>query len=200
MRQKNILFLGYGDIASRASRCLPNYAVTAVSRSVKPVPEHVWHIQGAADAAAVWDAIRKKKWDVVVITLTPTEMSDEAYKLAYVDTLHALIHRWEQRLAPKLVLFVSSTSVYGQDDGSWVDEDSPTLPSSFPGRRLLEAEQVLAGSGLNSVIVRFAGIYGPGRDYLLRQVRDGNGGDDSCLLYTSPSPRDLSTSRMPSSA
>src|SRR5690606_24982960 len=72
------------------------------------------------------------------------------------------------------VLFASSTAVYGQDDGSWVDETSPTEPRRFTGRCLLEAEALLAGSGLGFSNVRFAGIYGPGRGRLLSQVLDGS--------------------------
>ncbi len=60
-------------------------------------------------------------------------------------------------------LYVSSTSVYGQTDGSWVDETSPTEPMEESGRIVLEAEHTLRQHRPVSVILRFAGIYGPGR-------------------------------------
>jgi nucleoside-diphosphate-sugar epimerase len=62
---------------------------------------------------------------------------------------------------------VSSSSVYGQADGSWVDEDSPTQPEEEAGQIVLEAETVLRRRLPAAIILRFAGIYGPGR--LLRQ-------------------------------
>src|SRR5690606_21764202 len=74
---------------------------------------------------------------------------------------------------PAAVLFVSSISVYHQNDGSWVDEDSATLPEGFSGRRLLEAERLWADSGLRSSSIRLGGLYGPGRDHLLRRLRSG---------------------------
>lgn len=64
----------------------------------------------------------------------------------------------EQRL-----LYISSTSVYGQTDGVWIDETSPTEPLEEAGRVVLEAEQTLRQFRPDAVVLRFAGIYGPGR-------------------------------------
>jgi len=70
------------------------------------------------------------------------------------------------------IVYTSSTRVYGQDDGSWVDEESPTEPVDDNGRVLLKAERTLLGgdSGNGGAgdpcvsVVRLSGIYGPGRD------------------------------------
>mgnify|MGYP002400673341 CR=1 FL=1 len=64
-------------------------------------------------------------------------------------------------------LYVSSTSVYGQADGSVVDETSPTEPLGDSGRTVLEAERLLQALLPSAIGLRFAGIYGPGR--LLRR-------------------------------
>jgi nucleoside-diphosphate-sugar epimerase len=58
-------------------------------------------------------------------------------------------------------VYASSTSVYAQDDGSWVDEDSPTEPRQESGLACLEAERVARGHGAS--VLRLAGLYGPGR-------------------------------------
>ena len=60
-------------------------------------------------------------------------------------------------------IYVSSTSVYGQTDGSIVDEDSPTEPLEANGRIVLEAERTLREFRPDATILRFAGIYGPDR-------------------------------------
>jgi nucleoside-diphosphate-sugar epimerase len=65
------------------------------------------------------------------------------------------------------LIYVSSTSVYGQTDGSDVNEASPTEPRDESGRIVLEAEQLLQAERPDAIILRFAGIYGPGR--LLRR-------------------------------
>jgi nucleoside-diphosphate-sugar epimerase len=65
------------------------------------------------------------------------------------------------------LVYVGSTGVYGQDDGSWVDEESPARPRHESGRVGLEAEDlartISAGWGRPAVVVRYAGLYGPGR-------------------------------------
>lgn len=60
-------------------------------------------------------------------------------------------------------VYVSSTSVYGQTAGEWVTEDSVTDPREASGRVVLEAEGVLRKLRPDAIILRFAGIYGPGR-------------------------------------
>lgn len=65
--------------------------------------------------------------------------------------------------APKRFLYVSSTSVYGQTDGGWVDESSPTEPREESGKVVLEAETLLRERMPSAIVLRFAGIYGPGR-------------------------------------
>jgi nucleoside-diphosphate-sugar epimerase len=77
-----------------------------------------------------------------------------------------------ERLAPSLrrLLYISSTSVYGQDAGEWVDEMSPTNPAGEDGQIVLVAENVvrqMCPEGVATVL-RFSGIYGPGR--LLRRI------------------------------
>lgn len=178
MPAKNILFLGFGDIATRTCALLSEHRRVGVARSIKSVPPRVEFWQGAADGVAILERLAEDAFDAVVITLTPTDFSDKAYQVAYVDTVQALVRQWHQGAAPGLILFVSSTSVYHQSGGEWVDEESATEPTGFSGKRLLEAEQCLLSSGLPVCIVRFAGIYGPGRDLLLRQVQEGKGGNN----------------------
>jgi nucleoside-diphosphate-sugar epimerase len=67
-------------------------------------------------------------------------------------------------------LYISSTSVYGQDAGEWVDETSETLPSTEDGQIVLAAEETVRTACPKGVatVLRFSGIYGPGR--LLRRI------------------------------
>ncbi|MNG10710.1 hypothetical protein D3C84_941980 [compost metagenome] len=63
--------------------------------------------------------------------------------------------------------------MYGQQDGEWVDERSPAEAPSYSARILREAEQLALHSGLPATTLRLTGIYGPGRNWLLKQVREG---------------------------
>ena len=78
-----------------------------------------------------------------------------------------LLDRLERETWAGRIVYTSSTGVYGQDGGEWVDEDSPAEPSSASGEACLEAETLLAKrTGLGpwtSGVIRLAGLYGPGR-------------------------------------
>ena len=91
----------------------------------------------------------------------------ETYAEVYREGLRRVVEAWN----PGRVVFVSSTSVYGQTDGSWVSEDSPALPDRETGRILLEAESIALASG--GSVARLSGIYGPGRSVLLRKCIAG---------------------------
>jgi nucleoside-diphosphate-sugar epimerase len=87
----------------------------------------------------------------------------------YVEGLGHFIDEWTRpgRNNPRFI-HVSSTSVYGQGDGCWVDEEAPTEPEDESGRVVLEAERLLRARLPEALILRFAGLYGPGR--LLRKA------------------------------
>ena len=73
------------------------------------------------------------------------------------------------------LIYVSSTGVYGQNDGSWIDENSPCLPIREGGLACLEAERCLQSHilGRRSVILRMCGIYGPGRVPRIADIKAG---------------------------
>ncbi|MQY41948.1 SDR family NAD(P)-dependent oxidoreductase [Epibacterium sp. SM1969] len=65
--------------------------------------------------------------------------------------------------APDWVGYLSTTAVYGDHDGAWVDEDTPLTPATRRGHWRKEAEEAWLSSGLPVHVFRLAGIYGPGR-------------------------------------
>jgi nucleoside-diphosphate-sugar epimerase len=73
------------------------------------------------------------------------------------------------------LIYISTTGVYGPATGNWVDEGTPPDPQREGGRASLAAEQILArhALGANSVILRLAGLYGPGRVPFLSELRSG---------------------------
>lgn len=111
--------------------------------------------------------------DYLVYCASAGEASDAAYQRAYVAGLENVLDALD-RPALRRVFFTSSTAVYAQSDGAWVDETSETQPLHFSGRRTLEAENVLRSSGVPATVLRCAGIYGPGRTRLIDAVRQGS--------------------------
>lgn len=88
-----------------------------------------------------------------------------AMRTVYVDGLRNVLERVAGRTGR--LVYASSTGVYGQDDGGWVDEDAPTEPRHESGRVCLEAEalarEYASAHGIAWIVLRFAGLYGPGR-------------------------------------
>ena len=112
--------------------------------------------------------------DFVFFLAAPSGSDDAMYRSVYVDGLRNLLDAVAacDRL-PRRIFFASSTGVYAQQRGEWVDESSPTEPTHFSGRRLLEAEAVLRASPIPSTAIRFGVIYGPRRTRLVDRVRSG---------------------------
>ncbi len=98
------------------------------------------------------------------------------YRQLYLEGTRNLL-AWLASVPPRKFVYTSSTSVYGQTDGSWVDESSPTEPAAETARVLLETEEALLEAARRqhfpAVVLRLAGLYGPGRGYWLRQFLQG---------------------------
>jgi len=91
----------------------------------------------------------------------------EMYRRIYLDGACNLLENFP---GPQL-LFMSSTSVYAQRDGSCVTEESETKPLRETSRVILEAEREVLNRG--GIVARLAGIYGPGRSALLNKLLAG---------------------------
>jgi nucleoside-diphosphate-sugar epimerase len=91
----------------------------------------------------------------------------------YVDGLHGFLDALPNRVTR--LIYISSTGVYGQADGRWVNEATECRPQRYGGRVFLAAEQLLLRSPFadRAVILRLAGVYGPQRLPRLKQLRAG---------------------------
>ena len=116
------------------------------------------------------DTLHLPQADTVLIAVGYDRDSPATRRETYVDGLRNVLSALPP---PNRIVYVSSTGVYGQSDGSWVDERSPCEPTREGGIVCLEAERLLSDSefGDRSVILRLAGIYGPDRVPSLNQAQ-----------------------------
>jgi nucleoside-diphosphate-sugar epimerase len=168
---------GYVGAALAAQLRDAGHAVFGLKRRPAGLPDGVTPVEAdLADSHSLAVALDRidGSLDIVVYAAAADRGDDDAYRRAYVDGLLNVVDALHARAAkPAAVLFTSSTAVYAQDDGSWVDESTPTEPRDFRGLRMLEAEAVLATSSLPAASLRLGGIYGPGRTRLVESVRSG---------------------------
>ncbi|EPL14673.1 SDR family oxidoreductase [Pseudomonas sp. CF161] len=172
----SVLIAGCGDVGSRlASQLLvQGWQVHGLRRNVSRLPDGVIGVAGDLFSAQCPPTWPSAPLDYLVYCAAATEHDEAGYRAAYVEGLqHVLSWLKQHGQQPRRLLFVSSSSVYGQKDGEWVDETSATEASGYSGRLMLEAEQVALHSGIPASLVRLTGIYGPGREWLLTQVRQG---------------------------
>ncbi len=129
--------------------------------------------------------------DCVFYAAAADRGDETAYRAAYVDGLRNLLGALEPTFpSVQRFFFTSSTAVYAQDGGEWIDEASPTQPKRFNGQYVLEGEELLRASSLPATVVRFGGIYGPGRTGLLESVRRGSARVSAEPIYTNRIHRD----------
>jgi len=167
----NILIAGCGDIGCRLGALLSEdkHTVYGLRRNIEQIPEIINPIQ--ADLGSTLPEL-PKNIDYIFYIASAGKYKDAAYYQAYVlgvkNTLQALKSHEIKR-----IFFISSSSVFGQSDGEKVDETNPTSDSNFSTKRLLEGEALVLNSDFNSSVVRFGGIYGPGRTHLIDLVQSG---------------------------
>jgi len=175
MQGKRILIVGCGKIGLRVAKEL------ALENQVwglrKGTPETIQDLEllsadvtNVASLARVFQDI-PPGIHYIIYCLTPGERSEQGYRATYVTGLKNTLEALPDTSSLKRILFISSTSVFHQNDSQWLDESSDTLPTSFSGRVLLEAEALLKTFDISSTVIRFSGIYGHSRSRLIQQVK-----------------------------
>lgn len=162
-RLNHLVCFGYGLSARTLARRLDraNWRVSASFRKAPPPAGEQVHGFRFGDALPS-DATH------LLVSAPPDETGDPVLRTygGAIATLKAL--RWTG--------YLSTTGVYGDRQGDWVDEDAPLAPSTERGARRLAAERdwlaLSRRAPIGLHIFRLAGIYGPGRNQLLT-VRDG---------------------------
>jgi nucleoside-diphosphate-sugar epimerase len=161
-----ILIVGCGAIGSELAAVLSaqGHEVTGLKRrpplyATAPIRYVAADISSPADLANL-DCDFTQAFFIV----SPEQRSEQSYRAVYETGLNNLL----KRLPQTPWLMVSSTGVYGQSRGEWVDEDSTAEPDNITSRLIRQAEQNLLTLNPANIVVRFSGIYGPGRESLLR--------------------------------
>ncbi|KQR66058.1 NAD-dependent epimerase/dehydratase family protein [Frigoribacterium sp. Leaf172] len=112
--------------------------------------------------------------EVVVVALAAGSRTPGEYRATYVEGLRNVLDGIAASAADPRLLVVSSTAVYDVTDGSLVTEETPAHGGTPTADVLLEAEQLLRERAPEAVLLRLGGVYGPGRERLIEQVRDGS--------------------------
>lgn len=170
---ERVLIAGCGDLGMRVARRLlaRGDQVHALRRAPPPRGDGIgWH---RADLAAPSSLAELPRGVTQLVFMPAPDARDRAaYRAVFVDGLRHLLAALD-RARLRRVLLVSSSAVYGEHAGAWVDEDTAPAPLGFNGEVLLDAERWLAARDVPAVALRLAGLYGPGRLQWVARLRAG---------------------------
>ena len=175
-----VAVLGCGYVGLELGRQLtPDHDVVGVRRSKTGVEriERAGFDAVQADVTDPDELARVPDVDCVVFAASSGGRGADAAREVYVDGLRTAIESFGAReQSPDRLIYTSSTGVYGDHDGEWVDEDTPIEPTTEKTEVLAEAERIAreeaSDHGMDGTVARFAGLYGPDR-YRLDRYLDG---------------------------
>lgn len=178
---RSVLIVGCGYIGSTLARRLLEAGVQVGALTRNATTADILRKMGVAEVieaeldSYLWHEQLNLKYEAVVNCVSSAGGGLAGYQKSYVDGQRSLLE-WAQKGEPKLICYTSSTSVYPQDGGAWVDETASTEPASETAALLLQAEQMLLDEANwegRRYVLRLGGIYGPGRHYLIDQIKSG---------------------------
>jgi nucleoside-diphosphate-sugar epimerase len=191
MKTNSILFVGCGDLGARSGALLlqRGWEVAGLRRDTARLPPGFVGFAGDYTQPGGLDFAAALKPDFVVATANPSDRSVEGYRRGFTLGAQNLLaglggHR------PRAILWVSSTRVYAERDGGWVDETSALSVDDPRAVALVAAEQVLLESPHRACAVRFAGIYGHPGGRLLERIRRGEFSPAQPIRYSNRIHRD----------
>jgi len=166
-----ILIIGCGAIGTQLAHILSakGHQVTGLKRNPPTSGNsQVKYVSADISSFSSLDNL-DSGFDFVFFIVAPDERTEQAYRYVYELGLNNLLVKFTR----ETWIFVSSTSVYSQSQGEWVDEESVAQPENIASLLIRQAEQKLMDVNPLNISVRFSGIYGEGREYLLRTAKQG---------------------------
>ena len=168
----SVLIAGCGDLGTEAGLrfAADGHRVVGLRRRADLLPSR---IEGRSVDLRRETPVVDDDTEVVIVALAAGTRTPGEYRATYVQGLRHVLDGIDASRAEPRLLMVSSTAVYDVADGSEVDETTPATGGTPTADVLVEAEQLLRGRAPGSVLFRLGGVYGPGRERLIEQVRDG---------------------------
>jgi nucleoside-diphosphate-sugar epimerase len=180
---ESVFIFGCGYVGTALARYLTDQGVRVGALTRNPDKVARLRTLGLAEVIEAeldsnnWHSQIEGRYAAVVNCVSSAGGGLEGYRKSYVDGQRSIL-AWAKTQAIGTYVYTSSTSVYPQDGGETVDETADTSAAPPTGQVILESEAMLAEAPERLgrwFVLRLAGIYGPGRHYLLDQLREGTG-------------------------
>lgn len=175
---KSAVIIGCGYLGMKIATLLSQKKihVTATTRHVERLKE----LAQVAQKGVILKSTQEEVFhsliqvnDLIIVTIAPDRR--EAYDSTYLQTAQTIRQIAASHPSPKWLIYTSSTSVYGDHHGLWVDEDSPLLSQTPQGKCLIDTENCylsLKEFGWTTTLFRVSELYGPpGRELQQKALR-----------------------------
>jgi len=171
---ESVLLAGGGDLCRRAGAILLSRGHEVWGLRRHPPADDAWGIRWLRGDLTRPETLADlpRAFTHVVYAPAPDARDEALYRAVFGQGLKNLLARLDEAALRRL-LFISSSAVYGDHGGAWVNEDTPVAPSGFNGQILAQTEQWLAQARPDAVVLRLAGLYGPGRLQLAGRLKQG---------------------------
>ena len=156
---KKVLIIGYGDIGSRIAARLPKQEFIGVSRSAPADLPNVEFIQQdwMDESRLVLPFI---DFSTIVLILKPTSPDIGGYQRGFLDASYQMMDFFNNKIGYEKLLIVTSTRVYGLDNGREITEAIKPLPDDQQAKIILEYEEFVSReSKIEPLILRPSGLY-----------------------------------------
>ena len=188
MSMQNILIIGQGDIGLPVTNKLAQDGLTVTGLARRERQDYALNdsAQFMQVDALTLTADQLQDFTHIAIIVTPDEYSTKGYYNSYLAINQHLASLADNLPNLQRIVFISSTGVYGQDNGAWIDEDTiPTTPEREASQVILQAEQALQqGFAEKAIIIRPSGIYGRERLMRVRKAKEQNKGPIAAGSWT----------------
>ena len=170
MEHLSIAIIGFGDIGARVSARLPaRWRAVALRRRVSEVPRGVRAVAADLGDAASLRVLESLAPDALLVTLSPGARDIDAYREGFAGAMRRIVDGFGAH-RPGRAFFLSSTRVYAETNGGWVDESAPLALDDPHAAAIVEAEECFRDAFADAVVLRAGGLYGHGPGPLLRAV------------------------------
>jgi len=173
VQHKSIAIVGFGDLGTRVSRRLRGpWRSIGLRRNAAKVPAGVRGVAvdlGEPESLQVLSSLAP---DALMVALSPAERSVAGYEAGFSRAMEGIVAGLGSHV-PEQAFFISSTRVYAEAEGAWVDEDSPLAMEDPYARAIIDAEQCFLDALPRATVLRAGGLYGHGPGPLLRAVAAG---------------------------
>jgi len=190
MKFISVAVVGCGDLGERCAAALPpDYQVTGLCRRPQRLAPGIVGRRADYTVPGELEQLEALAPSLLLLTLKPAAMTPDGYRTGFTAAARAVVAGLG-RHRPRRILMVSSTRVFAERDGGWVEEHSGAHREEAAAGASLAAEDALADSGCPFSAVRCAGIYGDPGGRLLARVRRGEIAAAHPLRYTNRIHRD----------